>query len=175
VCFVGVIGFNDEIYDLKALAPSSGCVVVATNSAQVRVMQVLPRAAPPASAAAASGSASASSSTGGGGAELLTGHRHIVVTVDVSSDGNWIATGSKDHTLRIWRTPAFASASSASASASASSDASADWSSNQWCAAVGEGHSDAVGAVRFCRLTPVRLLVTPLLCCCWCCWLRRPP
>ena len=38
------------------------------------------------------------------GAHLLQGHTDMVLVCDVSSDGAWVATGSKDHTLRLWST-----------------------------------------------------------------------
>ncbi len=37
-------------------------------------------------------------------AELI-GHEDVVQSVDISSDGRWIATGSKDKTIRIWEFP----------------------------------------------------------------------
>lgn len=40
----------------------------------------------------------------GFGAKLLRGHTDIVVACDVSPDGQWIATGGKDQSVRIWST-----------------------------------------------------------------------
>lgn len=34
--------------------------------------------------------------------DLLVGHSDIVLSVDVSPDGRWILTGSKDRTIRVW-------------------------------------------------------------------------
>lgn len=142
-----LLGFNDEIYDIKPLptAPASTAsasasastpasfsssagrhVVMATNSAQVRVLNLDTSAA-----------------------ELLTGHRHIVLTVDVSADGQWIVTGSKDHTVRVWRTPVRSPGDSKGSSADADTSSTANT-----CVALAEGHSDAVGAVRFSRASP---------------------
>src|SRR5262249_21733998 len=75
------------------------------------------------------------------------GHAHIVVTVDVSADGQWIATGSKDHSVRVWRAPA-------ATGSSAADEGTATAAEESICVATGEGHSDAVGAVRFSRAAP---------------------
>eukprot|EP00442_Polarella_glacialis_P000860 CAMPEP_0115163690 /NCGR_PEP_ID=MMETSP0227-20121206/72643_1 /TAXON_ID=89957 /ORGANISM="Polarella glacialis, Strain CCMP 1383" /LENGTH=1035 /DNA_ID=CAMNT_0002576011 /DNA_START=38 /DNA_END=3145 /DNA_ORIENTATION=- len=34
---------------------------------------------------------------------LLRGHTDVVISCDVSPDGQWIATGGKDQTVRVWR------------------------------------------------------------------------
>eukprot|EP00930_Biecheleria_cincta_P096969 TRINITY_DN8872_c0_g1_i1.p1 TRINITY_DN8872_c0_g1~~TRINITY_DN8872_c0_g1_i1.p1 ORF type:complete len:982 (+),score=238.61 TRINITY_DN8872_c0_g1_i1:17-2962(+) len=38
----------------------------------------------------------------GFGATLLRGHTDIVISCDVSPDGQWIATGGKDQSIRVW-------------------------------------------------------------------------
>lgn len=40
----------------------------------------------------------------GFGAKLLRGHTDMVIACDVSPDGQWIATGGKDQSVRIWST-----------------------------------------------------------------------
>ncbi|KAJ1446014.1 WD40-repeat-containing domain protein [Pelagophyceae sp. CCMP2097] len=96
-----VIGFADEVADCKFVG---GEVVVATNSARVRVMRP---------------------SDGAWSARLLAGHADAVLSVDVL--GEFIATASKDKTVRVWR---YAAAPAPVA-----------------CVAVCVGHVDAVGAV----------------------------
>jgi len=102
-----IIGFNDDIVDVRCM-PDGQRALVATNSAQVRLFDLDTF-----------------------DADLLTGHTDIVLSVDVSADGRFVVTSSKDNTVRFWSllpTPR--------------------------CVAVCEGHSEAVGAVRFSRLMP---------------------
>jgi len=36
---------------------------------------------------------------------LISGHTELVLAIDVSSDSRFIASASKDHTVRIWVEP----------------------------------------------------------------------
>jgi U3 small nucleolar RNA-associated protein 13 len=61
-------------------------------------------------------------------ARLLSGHRDMVLCLDRSPDGRWLVTGSKDRTARVW----------------------VPGGPSGWrCAAICEGHAEAVGAVVF--------------------------
>lgn len=114
-------GNNDEITDLKCIAPPAGAiaaspavgasaaakVAVATNSEQVKLFE-----------------------TSGMSCQLLFGHSDVVLSLDVSADGLWLASASKDCTARIWRT------------------------SDGACVGSCEGHVEAVGAVAFARRSP---------------------
>ncbi|PAN39850.1 hypothetical protein PAHAL_7G273500 [Panicum hallii] len=78
-----LVGYNDEILDLKFVGDEEQYLAVATNLEQVRVYDV----------------ASMSCSY------VLAGHTEIVVCIDtcVSSSGKTlIVTGSKDNTVRLW-------------------------------------------------------------------------
>ncbi|CAN6269106.1 unnamed protein product [Urochloa humidicola] len=78
-----LVGYNDEILDLKFVGDEEQYLAVATNLEQVRVYDV----------------ASMSCSY------VLAGHTEIVVCMDacVSSSGKMlIVTGSKDNTVRLW-------------------------------------------------------------------------
>ncbi|KAJ4827664.1 hypothetical protein Tsubulata_017672 [Turnera subulata] len=78
-----LIGYNEEILDLRFLGEEEKFLAVATNLEQVRVYDL----------------ASMSCSY------VLTGHTEIVLCLDtcVSSSGEaLIVTGSKDHTVRVW-------------------------------------------------------------------------
>lgn len=81
-----IVGFNDEILDLrvipsleKAAEPSS--IVVATNSAQVRIFDL-----------------------DNFSCHVLDGHTATVLCVDVSPCGRYIATSGKDKKMCIWHT-----------------------------------------------------------------------
>ncbi|KAG2574368.1 hypothetical protein PVAP13_7KG326900 [Panicum virgatum] len=78
-----LVGYNDEILDLKFVGDDEQYLAVATNLEQVRVYDV----------------ASMSCSY------VLAGHTEIVVCIDtcVSSSGKTlIVTGSKDNTVKLW-------------------------------------------------------------------------
>jgi len=74
-----LIGYNDEIIDLKT-HPDNRHLFVATNSSQVRVMDLETMEA-----------------------DLISGHTDTVLAIDVSPCGKYIVSTSKDHTVRFWR------------------------------------------------------------------------
>ncbi|KAK2949283.1 putative U3 small nucleolar RNA-associated protein 13 [Blattamonas nauphoetae] len=75
----------------------------------------------------------------------LFGHSNFVMSVDVSKDGNWILTASKDKTVRLWgRTWRRMSEEEERLS----SFDSARW--NRWqCIAIGKGHAQSVLSCSF--------------------------
>ena len=123
-----VVGNNDEITDLRFVPPGAAAadgaaddgaaaaagrrVLVATNSEQLRLLEL-----------------------GALRCTLLGGHTDLVLAVDASADGKWLASASKDGTVRVW---------------DAASGA---------CVARGVGHVAAVGAVAFGSRSPVLLSV----------------
>jgi U3 small nucleolar RNA-associated protein 13 len=114
-----IIGYNDEITDAIFLQTSLSSkpdshVAVATNSSLIRVY-----------------------STENYDARLLSGHTSVVLSLDHGGDGRVLASGSKDHTTRIW----------------AHSDQSGSNSTERWgCVAVCEGHAESVGATAMSRM-----------------------
>ena len=105
-----IVGHNDEIIDLKtipdnsekradSLPVESRKVAIATNSSQVRVFDLNTYSC-----------------------EVLDGHTHTVLTIDVSPCGRFIATSGKDQTTRLWCLQSLA------------------------CIAIAKGHTEAIGA-----------------------------
>jgi U3 small nucleolar RNA-associated protein 13 len=106
-----VAGFNDEIVDATFLsAPSSSThthLALATNSNLIRLY-----------------------SLDTFDARLLSGHRDMALCLDKTIDYRLLASGSKDHTARVW----------------------APTEDGEWkCIAVCEGHAESVGAVAMSR------------------------
>ena len=107
------IGHNDEILDLR-LHPTTPHLIAATNSPQVRVFHLDTFHA-----------------------HVLSGHRDVVIGVDVSGDGRWVVTASKDRTVRVW-------------------EGGGEWR----CVAVCEGHAESVGCVAFSRAAAKPFIVS---------------
>ena len=103
------IGYPDEVLDLRLVGEGQGLLAVATNSEQVKVFDRKTM-----------------------NCQILTGHSGIVLSLDVSHDGNAIITGSKDNTIRVWQldpvTKCF------------------------FLVGVGTGHTQSVGAVAYSRV-----------------------
>mmetsp|Transcript_4150 Transcript_4150/g.6040 ORF Transcript_4150/g.6040 Transcript_4150/m.6040 type:complete len:1049 (+) Transcript_4150:69-3215(+) len=91
-----IVGHNDEILDLKII-PNQECgddtehftvqnkkVVIATNSAQIRVFDLSSYSC-----------------------DVLEGHTGIVLTLDVSPCGKFLVSSGKDKTTRLWDTRSF--------------------------------------------------------------------
>ena len=82
-----IVGFNDEVLDLKVIpslvdkASEPSSIVVATNSAQVRIFDLEHFSC-----------------------HVLDGHTATVLCVDVSPCGRYIATSGKDKKMCIWQT-----------------------------------------------------------------------
>lgn len=117
-----LIGYNDEIVDATFIksrpSPSSSesteLLALATNSSLIRIY---------------------SPETLDG--RLLEGHNDIVLALDSSADGLFLASGSKDKSARVWvQKPSAASDNS--------------WSYS--CVAICEGHAESVGAIAMSRV-----------------------
>ncbi|TMW68602.1 hypothetical protein Poli38472_006070 [Pythium oligandrum] len=78
-----IIGFNDDILNLKYIPTTNGTpsnqIAVATNSEQIRLLNRETMSC-----------------------ELLSGHTDIVMALAVSPDGKWLVSASKDRTARVW-------------------------------------------------------------------------
>jgi U3 small nucleolar RNA-associated protein 13 len=109
-----IIGFNDEIIDCVYLSPLEtdsvdSHMALATNSSLIRIYDVKTM-----------------------DARLIPGHTDIVLCLDVSADGRWLVSGSKDNTVRVW-----------------AKDVSQGWR----CIAIAAGHAESIGAVAMARKT----------------------
>lgn len=72
-------GFLDSVLDLRFLDRQCTKMVAATNSHDLVVFGL------------------ATHDT-----TFVSGHTDAVLTVEVSRDGKWILSGSRDHTVRLW-------------------------------------------------------------------------
>ncbi|KAF8899096.1 U3 small nucleolar RNA-associated protein [Infundibulicybe gibba] len=113
-----LIGYNDEIVDATFLSsypsPSpkiDSHLALATNSSLIRVY-----------------------STSSFDARLLDGHTDIVLSLDHGAGGRILASGSKDHSARIW-------------APLPGNDL--DWGYR--CVAICEGHAESIGAIALSR------------------------
>nr|XP_039264607.1 transducin beta-like protein 3 [Styela clava] len=75
-----LVGYNDEVLDVRFFGPSDSHIVVATNSPLVKVFDRKTSSC-----------------------QLLSGHRDTVLCLDVFKDGLMLASGSKDNSIRLWR------------------------------------------------------------------------
>ncbi|CAK5280627.1 unnamed protein product [Mycena citricolor] len=108
-----LIGFNDEIVDMRLLSiPSQrdARLALATNSSLIRVYSVSEF-----------------------DARLLEGHTEIVLCLDTTASGVVFASGSKDHSARLW----------------APTTSQDPW--NYGCVGLCDGHAESVGAIALSR------------------------
>ncbi|KAJ2935352.1 hypothetical protein H1R20_g1742, partial [Candolleomyces eurysporus] len=120
-----LIGYNDEIVDAtfirsrpppSSTQPSVDLLALATNSSLIRIY-------------------SPESLDG----RLLEGHSDIVLALDNSSDGYFLASGSKDRSARVWVQ---------------THNTALDQSWSYSCVAICEGHSESVGAIAMSKVKP---------------------
>ena len=74
-----IAGYSEEILDLSLVAGGTR-LAVATNTEQIRVYDLKTF-----------------------DCDIIYGHADIVLAIATSFDGNFLATGSKDHTAKIWQ------------------------------------------------------------------------
>ena len=112
-----IVGHNGEILDLSVIPGSVNeqTVAVATNSSQVRIFGV----ADATNTSESDEQAHTALSPRG----ILDGHTAIVLSLDASPCGRYLATAGKDKTMRIWNV------------------------STRSCVALATGHTEAVGSV----------------------------
>ena len=112
-----IVGYNDEILDLKVIPhheqyhhqhPSPERMVVVTNSTQIRVYETDTLACT---------------------TVYDEYHTATILGIDISPCGRYIATCSKDQTIRLWSTLL----------------------NSTQCIAVGNGHTDAIGSIALSR------------------------
>ncbi|KAL7542928.1 hypothetical protein ACHAXR_012213 [Thalassiosira sp. AJA248-18] len=119
-----IVGHNGEILDLSVIPQQLGSsenngkhtVAIATNSSQVRIFGL--GEANEDELGEDTQNHAALSPRG-----MLDGHAAIVLSIDASPCGRYLATASKDKTMRLWHIP------------------------TQKCVAVATGHTEAIGSV----------------------------
>jgi U3 small nucleolar RNA-associated protein 13 len=116
-----LVGYNDQIIDLKYLGRDGRRVAVASNSPQVRIFSLADL----------------------GCEGVLEGqHTETVLSLDASPDGRWLLTGAKDRTACLWRVEPCGGADATAGSTTMLATT---------CVARYEGHTDAVSAVALTR------------------------
>jgi U3 small nucleolar RNA-associated protein 13 len=119
-----ISGNLDEVIDMACAGTDRSLLALANNTESVKLMSV------------ASKQKRKSTRTTNFGAEVgvLEGHQDIIICLDVDWSGNWLATGAKDNTARLWQI---------------------DAEKSEWrCVAVFEGHAESLGAVALPRSPP---------------------
>ncbi|KAM4597791.1 transducin beta-like protein 3 [Polymixia lowei] len=74
------VGYNDEVLDVKFLGKEDSHIVVATNSCQIKVFELLTNSC-----------------------QILYGHTDTVLSLDVFKKGSLFASCAKDKSVRVWR------------------------------------------------------------------------
>ncbi|CAL8305723.1 unnamed protein product [Merluccius merluccius] len=74
------VGYNDEVLDVKFLGKNDSHIVVATNSCQLKVFELLTNSC-----------------------QILYGHTDTVLSLDVFKKGLLFASCAKDKSVRVWR------------------------------------------------------------------------
>lgn len=116
-----VSGTHDEVIDLAYIGRHRNLMALATNLEDIRIISL----------------DSIDSNTSpyfGADVALLKGHDDIIITIDTDWSGNWLATGAKDNTARLWRL-----------------DPEND---SYGCYATFTGHAESIGAVALPNASP---------------------
>jgi len=130
-----LVGFNDDVVDIKPI-PHSTYIVVATNSSQIRIFNTQDMSA-----------------------VLLSAHTDIVVALDVSPCGRWLASCGKDRTVCVWLLPPHYSVPTKRAADQMVAKAKAEKTTPHLAftitepvlVAMGTGHTEAVTSIVFSR------------------------
>ncbi|XP_076809059.1 transducin beta-like protein 3 [Clavelina lepadiformis] len=75
-----LVGYNDEILNIKLLGSQENFIAVATNSSDIKIFHIDSMAC-----------------------QILAGHSDIVLSIDVFPDRSHFASSSKDNTIRLWK------------------------------------------------------------------------
>ena len=86
-----ISGTHDEIIDLAFVAPGKDLMALATNTESIKLIQ------------AQKHEADENGVSFGADVALLEGHEDIILCLDADLSGEWLATGAKDNTARLWK------------------------------------------------------------------------
>ncbi|KAF2098614.1 WD40 repeat-like protein [Rhizodiscina lignyota] len=125
-----ISGTHDEVIDLAYVGKDRSYLALATNIDDVRIISL----------SSSSGNSTNGESLQSGarhfGADVasLKGHEDIIICMDVDWSGQWLATGAKDNTARLWRI---------------------DPDSNSYsCYTTFTGHAESIGAISLAHSEP---------------------
>ncbi|KAL9129915.1 MAG: hypothetical protein Q9217_001763 [Psora testacea] len=90
-----ISGTHDEIIDLAYVTPDRSLLALATNSDDIRLVS-LANSEP-------ENPSVANANYFGADIASLKGHSDIIICLTVDHSGQWLATGAKDNTARLWR------------------------------------------------------------------------
>ncbi|RMZ80771.1 hypothetical protein DV738_g2663, partial [Chaetothyriales sp. CBS 135597] len=128
-----ITGSLDEVIDMACVGADRSLLALATNTESIKLVSIANQ-----TAERAGESAEAAIQSFGSDVGLLEGHSDIVICLTTDWSGNWLATGAKDNTARLWRL---------------------DASSQSFeCVAVFEGHAESLGAVALPQTPPAGTL-----------------
>ena len=113
-----IVGYNDEIVDIK-WADNQNTLVVAANSEKIRLFRDVVQG---------------NEFGHWEKSETLMGHTAVVLSIDVSKDGKFLASSSKDNSVRVWYL-----------------DAKKGGQKEAKCIGVFTGHTQSVATVAFSR------------------------
>ncbi|RMD44334.1 hypothetical protein DV735_g831, partial [Chaetothyriales sp. CBS 134920] len=124
-----ITGSLDEVIDMACVGAHRSLLALATNTESIKLVSIADQPVEK-----AEGSAGASVESFGSDVGVLEGHTDIVICLTTDWSGNWLATGAKDNTARLWRL---------------------DVASQSFeCVAVFEGHAESLGAVALPQAPP---------------------
>ena len=126
-----IFGTHDEIIDLAYVGEDRSMLALATNVEHIRIISIKGDLK---DNTRDEGIQWVEKQGFGAEVDILEGHKDIIISLDVDWSGNWLVTGAKDNTARIWRLNVPAR--------------------SHECYAVLTGHAEAVGAVAFPKLKP---------------------
>ena len=119
-----ISGTHDEIIDFALVGTTREYLAVATNVEDIKLLSL--RSADP--------DYGRGGTYFGADAGSLTGHKDIVICMDVDWSGQWLVSGAKDNTAKIWRL---------------------NFTGGSFqCVSTLTGHAESVGAVAFSRPVP---------------------
>jgi U3 small nucleolar RNA-associated protein 13 len=113
-----ISGNHDEIFDLAYVGPNRSLLALATNSESIKIVSIN---------GLEESDAPSDSSHFGADIAHLEGHDDIIISMDVDWSGNWLATGAKDNSARLWRID--------------------PESSSYTCVVTFTGHAESIGAI----------------------------